>query len=237
MPGDACPRCGAAAAGPYCAACGARVAPPPLRLRPFFANALAEFLSIERGVLRTLHALFTRPGSLTVAFREGRAAAYTPPLRLYLVTAFVFFGGLSLTGVDAMYIWTLIITLDSGALPGWVSQVVLVGVPLMALIARGVFLGTDRYYVEFLVLALYFHSFLFLLGVPFTLVWDHLPAAVVLGRPNNWFALLAAFWLYPALRRATGAGRLRCFVGTVAITLGYSVVMIAGIWLWVTLLT
>lgn len=213
------------------------MAPPPLRLRPFIADALAELLSIERGVLRTLRALFTRPGSLTAAFREGRAAAYTPPLRLYLATAFVFFGGLSLSGVDAMYIWTLVITLSSGSLAGWVSQVVLVGVPVMALISRAVFFGGDRYYVEFLVFALYFHSLLFLLGVPFTLVWEHLPAGAALGRPTNWFALLAAFWLYPALRRVTGAGRLRCLVGTVAITLGYTVVMISGIWLWVTLLS
>lgn len=235
--GGACPRCGAAATGTYCGACGARVAPPPLRLRPFLAEALSELLSIERGLLRTLRALFTRPGSLTVAFREGRGGAYTPPLRLYLATGFVFFGGLSLAGVDTMYLWSLIITLDSGSLPGWVSQVVLVGVPVTALLARGVFVGTGRHYVEFLVLALYFHCFLFLVGIPITLAWEDIPGVASLGRANNWLTLAAGVWLFLALREVTAAGRLRCLVGTLAITAGYLGVMVGGIWLWVTVLS
>lgn len=41
--------------------------PAALRLRPFLADALAELLSIEWSLVRTLRALLLRPGSPTVA--------------------------------------------------------------------------------------------------------------------------------------------------------------------------
>lgn len=231
-----CVGCGSAVAGTYCAACGARVEPPPLELRSFLADALSELLSIERGLVRTLRDLFARPGSVTVAFREGHGAVYTPPVKLYLATAFVYFGGLTLVGADTLYLWTLIITLSSGSLPGWVSQIVLLGVPLVALIARGIFFGTGRYYVELLVLSLYFHGFLFLVGVPVSLAWQHIPViADNLGRANNWFALVAGIWLFLAFRRVTRAGRLRCLLGTVLATAVYLAFMLSGIYLWVIL--
>jgi len=233
---ERCSRCGTAAVGAYCHACGARVEPPPLRLRPFLAEAASDLLSLERNLFRTLPALLFKPGFLTGEFRAGRGALYAPPLRLYLATAFVYFGGLTLLRVDRLYLWTLVVTPSSGVLPAWISQVVLLGVPLVALVLRGYFFDQERPYVELLVFALYFQSAMFLIGIPLTLIASGiaLPANGE-GEPNAVFALIAGAWLYAGLRRLTGCGRLRCLGGVILVSAVYLAAMVGAILVWVLL--
>lgn len=43
---------------------------------------------------------------------------------------------------------------------------------------------------------------------------------------------MGGVWLYVALRRVTGAGRIRVLLGVLGVTLGYLAVMLGGILLW-----
>jgi len=89
-PVPACANCGAELMGPYCAQCGQqdrrRVGP----LRLLLAEAADELLSLDTRLVRTLKGLFIRPGFLTNAYTSGRRAAFVPPLRLFLLSGFVF---------------------------------------------------------------------------------------------------------------------------------------------------
>lgn len=89
-PGRACANCGAELTGPYCAQCGQqdRERIGPLRL--LLTEAADELLSLDTRLARTLRGLFTRPGFLTNAYTSGRRAAFVPPLRLFLLSGFVF---------------------------------------------------------------------------------------------------------------------------------------------------
>jgi len=89
-PGRACANCGAELTGPYCAQCGQqdRERIGPLRL--LLTEAADELLSLDTRLARTLKGLFTRPGFLTNAYTSGRRAAFVPPLRLFLLSGFVF---------------------------------------------------------------------------------------------------------------------------------------------------
>jgi len=86
----ACANCGAELTGPYCAQCGQqdRERVGPLRL--LLAEAADELLSLDARLVRTLKGLLTRPGFLTNAYTSGRRAAFVPPLRLFLLSGFVF---------------------------------------------------------------------------------------------------------------------------------------------------
>lgn len=89
-PERACANCGAELTGPYCAQCGQqdreRVGP----FRVLLAEAADELLSLDARLVRTLKGLFMRPGFLTNAYTSGRRAAFVPPLRLFLLSGFVF---------------------------------------------------------------------------------------------------------------------------------------------------
>lgn len=230
---DRCPRCGGGAVQTYCAQCGARVEPPTLALGPFVGETLADLLSIERSLLRTLRALVFRPGTLTEAYREGRISTFIAPLRLYLLSGFLYFGLLTVSGVDHLYFWSLVITLSSGGLPGWISQIILAGVPLVAVLLLALFAGRGRHFVEYVVLAFNLHSLLFLAGVPLTLLWNWLPLPeAAMSRGNTPALIVGGVWLFFALRRVTGAGRVRTTLGVLGVTVGYLAVMLGGILLW-----
>jgi hypothetical protein len=86
-----CPNCGGPAPEPFCPRCGQ--AQRPLRV-PFLrvlGEALDETLSLDSKLAHTLPALFLRPGEATRAWREGKRASHTSPLKVYLLASFVFF--------------------------------------------------------------------------------------------------------------------------------------------------
>src|SRR6185436_16470936 len=61
--------------------------------------------SLNSGLLRTLRALFFRPGLLTTEYFALRIARYVPPFRLYLIASLLLFVFLSfLTGGDRLHI-------------------------------------------------------------------------------------------------------------------------------------
>ena len=97
----------------------------------------------------------------------------------------------------------------------------------------GLFAGRGRHFVEFIVLAFNLHSLLFLMGIPMTLLWNWLPLPeAAMSRGNGPSMVVGGIWLFLALRRVTGASRLRSALGALGVTIGYLAVMIGGILLW-----
>ena len=90
-PVRACSDCGAALAGPYCAACGLKAEPLRQPAHHFVRDAAAEAVSYDGRVWRTFAALLFRPGALTAAYAEGRRQRYLRPLRVYLTSTLLFF--------------------------------------------------------------------------------------------------------------------------------------------------
>ncbi len=99
-PGDSedrkCPNCGHPfnPDDRYCAHCGQKHYPGRLTLWDFFNEFAESLFNVDSKIFRTFFALFV-PGKLTRAFIEGRRRRYVHPLRLFLVTALIFFAALN----------------------------------------------------------------------------------------------------------------------------------------------
>ena len=82
-----CANCRALLAGHFCSQCGApRLEERPLTVRRFAGDLWNEVTSIDSGTLRTLRALFLKPGLLTREYLDGRTRWYLSPLRVFLLT-------------------------------------------------------------------------------------------------------------------------------------------------------
>ena len=88
----ACPNCGAAASGRYCARCGEelrRATSGPLR--DLVARARDARAGLAPSSLRTFVALIRSPGLLTCEYLAGRRRRYLRPLQLFLLCNVVYF--------------------------------------------------------------------------------------------------------------------------------------------------
>jgi hypothetical protein len=95
----ACPNCGAAAPGAYCAACGqAQADRVHVTLGALLHDVAGELASWDAKLPATLRRLVRHPGALTVDHLAGRRARHLPPLRLYLLASVVFFLAFSAAG-------------------------------------------------------------------------------------------------------------------------------------------
>jgi hypothetical protein len=87
-----CPDCGGPIPERFCGRCGERRPEPGgLRLRHVAGELVEQLTSLDFRIVRTLWALFRRPGSLTRDFVAGRRARYTRPLTLYVLVSGAFF--------------------------------------------------------------------------------------------------------------------------------------------------
>lgn len=98
--------------------------------------------------------------------------------------------------------------------------------PLFALLLKGLYFRTGKYYVEHFVFSLHYHAFAFL-TFTLMLVLGSTPVAPVLG-------LWQVVYLWLALRRVYGQGALWTSFKWVALTWAYSIVL--GIGLFLTLI-
>ena len=92
---DHCLNCGHAAEGNFCAHCGQEHKDHAVALRPLLSDLLAEVVSWDSKLLRTLVPLVVRPGFLTNEYTAGRRIGYLSPLKLYLTVSVLFFLALS----------------------------------------------------------------------------------------------------------------------------------------------
>ena len=87
-----CPNCGAALELKFCPACGERRPDPRDRsLVGLLHEAAATFSPVDGTIVRTLWALFTKPGLLTAEYFAGRRTRYTKPLAFFLAVNVAFF--------------------------------------------------------------------------------------------------------------------------------------------------
>jgi hypothetical protein len=93
-----CPNCGAAVTTPFCPGCGERpVGPLDLSLKGVAAQLMKTVAGVDGRLVRSLRALLVHPGSLTLAYGEGRRKPFIGPFQLFLLANVVFFAVQSLT--------------------------------------------------------------------------------------------------------------------------------------------
>jgi len=87
-----CASCGHALTGDYCSNCGEQALDPgKLTLRYFVTHTLmAELLSLDGKIWRTLRLLLFRPGFLATEYALGRRRPYVSPLRVLTVAIIVY---------------------------------------------------------------------------------------------------------------------------------------------------
>jgi hypothetical protein len=87
----ACLNCGSTLVDAFCAHCGQRNMDMRIPARDLALDAVEDGLSLDSRMGRTVAPFLFRPGFLTVEWTSGRRARFSSPLRLYLLTSFVFF--------------------------------------------------------------------------------------------------------------------------------------------------
>lgn len=91
-----CLNCGEKLLGKYCWQCGQEAVDLHRPVRELLSGLIDDAFSLDTRLLRTLAPLFFRPGLLTREYLAGRRARYVRPLKIYLITALVFFGVVAL---------------------------------------------------------------------------------------------------------------------------------------------
>lgn len=94
-----CGNCAAPVLGKYCGQCGQAVETHRRSVLHLLHDLIKDIASFDSRILRTVRALFLKPGELPAAFREGRTQRYVPPIRLYLFVSLIFFLFLSTTNI------------------------------------------------------------------------------------------------------------------------------------------
>jgi len=93
-----CPSCGRNRATAFCPSCGEEpLRPRDLTLPDLVRQFLKAFSSVDGKLVRSVRALLTRPGELSVAHVAGRRRAYLGPLQLFLIANALFVAVQALT--------------------------------------------------------------------------------------------------------------------------------------------
>lgn len=90
-PSEHCLNCGKPVATRFCAECGQENTNYRVSLGRLLGDLVEEVFQLESRLWRTLWTLVRHPGRLTVEYNAGRRVRYTTPLRLYVLTSFVYF--------------------------------------------------------------------------------------------------------------------------------------------------
>jgi len=76
-------------AAKYCLKCGQKYTTGRIKLRNLLGDFFADQFNLDSRIFKTMLAIFI-PGKLTEEFFKGKHKTYSSPLRLFLVTAFLF---------------------------------------------------------------------------------------------------------------------------------------------------
>jgi hypothetical protein len=90
-PGSMCANCGAPLYGEYCYACGQPVKGLVRHLSGVLGDVFDTLLNIDSRVIRTLPALYLKPGFLSCEYFAGRRVRYVTPFRLMFFLALLAF--------------------------------------------------------------------------------------------------------------------------------------------------
>jgi len=93
-----CPNCGIPLTTPFCPGCGERpIGAIDLSLKGIAAQLMKTIAGVDGRLLSSLRELLLHPGSLTLAYGEGRRKPFIGPFQLFLLANVVFFAVQSLT--------------------------------------------------------------------------------------------------------------------------------------------
>ncbi|MCY3883795.1 MAG: DUF3667 domain-containing protein [Gammaproteobacteria bacterium] len=198
---------------------------------------MGEIFEADSRLLRTLRALFLRPGLLAQAFARGRRAHYVSPFRLYLFASLLYFLVVSFvigpsdssppteeTSAAAVATTSAFLS-DPMAVSAYLEYLpiaVIFALPLYALLLQFVFIGR-RAYAESFVFVLHLQTigfFVFILFMPWMEDGDA-------GWIDWAFTLPLGVYLFLALKRFYGMSVFRTFAGWVAAMSLYILFMIA----------
>lgn len=182
-----CRNCGANLLGDYCHKCGEKpLSDHDLTVRHFLVHTVVhEFTHLNGSIFQTLKLLIMKPGFLAKEYFAGRKSRYINPLRLYLTLSLVFFFASSLGSDSSASIKELAKSEPTGVLNRILDEkaktvdlesetvkqkiydksktlnavLSLTQVLFIALGFMAVYYRSRQYYVEHLVLSLYFVSF------------------------------------------------------------------------------
>ena len=97
---NTCLNCGAAAVGKFCPNCGQETAREPRTFAEFIHELVAQYLTREGQLRKTLARLFFAPGELTVEYMAGRRVRYLRPFQLYLMVSVIVFAAVQFFGLN-----------------------------------------------------------------------------------------------------------------------------------------
>jgi len=92
-----CKSCGAKIEQIYCGNCGQKNDDLRRSLWRLIGESLGGLFSFEGRMWRTWADLLLKPGKVAHAYANGSRTIYSPPIRVYLVVSFMFFGFLAIT--------------------------------------------------------------------------------------------------------------------------------------------
>jgi len=92
-----CKSCGTKIEQIYCGNCGQKNDDLRRSLWRLIGESLGGLFAFESRMWRTWGALLLKPGKVAHAYANGARTIYSPPIRVYLVVSFMFFGFLAIT--------------------------------------------------------------------------------------------------------------------------------------------
>jgi hypothetical protein len=245
-----CPNCANEHGGDYCNACGQSNVDLHVPIGGLLREAAEEALGLDSRLRHTLVPFLFKPGEITRDYLGGRRVRYTSPLKMYIVAAAIFFFAFAAqerpsvvrfdvdkahpaaTGKVDDYLLKRVDRLQkmgpegpkvlaanmAGALP----KALILLLPVFALLLK--LFWRRRYYAEHLVFALHYHAFALVLLTPAAF----LPGAA--GNSVTGIALLLCLvYLFLALRRVYGEGRIRTLLKFAGLVASYSILLSLGI--------
>src|SRR5258708_33618024 len=90
-PSPQCLNCGHEVQSRYCSECGQENTTYKVSLGGLLGDLFDELFQLESRLWRSLWHLVRYPGRLTREYNAGRRVRYTSPLRLYLLSSFLYF--------------------------------------------------------------------------------------------------------------------------------------------------
>ncbi len=82
---EPCTNCGQVHDTAFCPHCGQKRVLPGIRVRQVLGQFVGGLFNLDAPLPHTLRSFFRGPGALTRSYVAGKRAAYTPPVRLFLL--------------------------------------------------------------------------------------------------------------------------------------------------------
>lgn len=158
-PARTCGNCATVLAGRFCHQCGQDERRARLHFPDLLRETIRDGTNLDTPTLRTVVGLFLRPGRMCSDYLSGHRVRYISPLRFYLITGALAIATLQLT----MSLTERHFASEAEAeahrvvdmLLKWSHLFTLVSFPPGALILQGLFRGSERQFLDHLVIMLY----------------------------------------------------------------------------------